>query len=193
MPRTTYTKSCAQCGAMFTTIDPRQRFCRRACLHAHQSQLFADRVTSFARARQDRARKIVATVAIIASVGLGMLATVEPDGFPLVPAATSAETRNSELEVPATIGDLVDHSTTAVFLAPDYGLALMYYGGFAGTPWPDAADAERTLQSIRRARGATFFVVTDMSAWAARPELHAFLKQYPLVAADRDFRVYDIR
>jgi very-short-patch-repair endonuclease len=45
MPRTTYTKSCAQCGATFTTIDPRQRFCRRACLHAYQSSLFADRVT----------------------------------------------------------------------------------------------------------------------------------------------------
>ena len=60
-----------------------------------------------------------------------------------IPYASYREVRNSlyqtHFEEPAVareIGELIHHSSRAVYVASYYGLPLEYYGEFGGAPWP---------------------------------------------------------
>jgi hypothetical protein len=105
--------------------------------------------------------------------------------------------------VASRVGDLVGHSTRVVFLSPNYGLPLQYFGELSGTYWPRRIEYwlyrrsnEREL-SVRERWDALpfvpeYFVVTDFSEFK---EHHADLAQFleascTLVDGSRDYLVY---
>lgn len=105
------------------------------------------------------------------------------------------------------IGETVEHSTRTIFLAWEYGAPLCFFGGLAGTYWPDERDvwahglrgvpplaaAERFARRYERL-GAEFFIVEDMAKWKRQPDLQALLRgRFPVVAERPDFVVFDLR
>jgi hypothetical protein len=84
------------------------------------------------------------------------------------------------------IGDVVDHSSRAVFVAYHYGLPLEYYGQISGMPWPVSIDDpfyrrpdERELSVQERMNGLGFvpeyFIITHFDLFNRK---HQDLKAY---------------
>ena len=165
--------------------------------------LLAHALTSWVRTRQAD----LTSVGVAAATTMIVLAGSQMGAFSIVPPAVPAATVHTEVAVPTQIGKLVHHATGLVFLAPSYGDTLKFYGGVAGTWWPGPADiklaqlegnapksVQAQLDEIRRSQETQFFVVTDMRQWDAQPDLRAYLdSHYPLIASNRDYRVYDLR
>jgi hypothetical protein len=154
--------------------------------------LLADRVLAFVRSRRADMRSIAVAATVALGVLVGFRVSVESIRFGLVPASVPETTRIAESEVPPKIGTLLHQSTRLAFLAPSFGETLRFYGGVDGTLWPETNDAQTTLAEIRR-KGAEFFVVTDLRAWGADPDLRHSVTRYPLLASGRNFLVYDLR
>jgi hypothetical protein len=135
---------------------------------------------------------------------------VAPVALLLVLGAASAREVRSELgaqrfESPAVareIGDLVQHSSRVVFLAPYYGMPLQYHGEFTGAYWP------RSVTYYLERRGAPaltiderlanlgfapeYFVITDFSEFDRNhADLQEYLPQHwTLVADTKQYRIY---
>ncbi len=45
-----------------------------------------------------------------------------------------------EVKVAQEIGEIVNHSPTTIFLAPNYGLPMVYHGEMSGKNWPQSGD-----------------------------------------------------
>lgn len=111
-----------------------------------------------------------------------------------VPYVAYREVRNSlyqiHMEDPAVareIGELINHSPRAVYVANYYGVPLEYYGEFGGAPWPvriedefyrQPGEQERTVQQRLDALSFTpeYFVITDFQLFfRLHQDLQAFL------------------
>lgn len=113
-----------------------------------------------------------------------------------------ADARRHRAQAPV-IGDLVDHSTEAVALAPAYGRPLSYEGNLSASAWPTQGDfrfralqgqARRTTAEQLDAVTADWFIVTDFRELAAQPELEELLdRRARLVARTPGYLVYDLR
>jgi hypothetical protein len=84
------------------------------------------------------------------------------------------------------IGEHVDHSSKAVFVAYHYGLPLEYYGQISGTPWPVSIDdpfyrrpdeKELTVRTRLNGLGFTpeYFIITHFDLFKRK---HQDLKAY---------------
>jgi hypothetical protein len=102
------------------------------------------------------------------------------------------------------IGQLVAHDTKVLFLDAEYGFAMMYHAEISGDSWPNrddlaaeaidgrpAIDAETRFARDYEAWHPSYFIVTDLGALAAAPDLQAMLaaRATPVGITDR-YRVY---
>ena len=91
------------------------------------------------------------------------------------------------------IGESVGHSQRVVFLSPDWGTPLRYYGEIGGRYWPsrfevgmyrplgargisDSAAEQRLAAFSEQIGGAEFFVVTDLEEFARQQDLRSLLE-----------------
>ena len=102
------------------------------------------------------------------------------------------------------IGELTEHDTKVVFLDAEYGYPLMYHGQLSGDAWPngdDLAAEEVTGEAALTAEARflrdyadfapRFFVVTDLAALAASPDLQDMLARRARVVRQTDrYHVY---
>ena len=98
------------------------------------------------------------------------------------------------------IGNCVAHSAKTVFLAPDYGNSLMYYGGVAGTWWPyryampyPPERIQENLDRLIAQQSPEYFIVTAIGEFEQEPNLQKALAKYPLVLSTDACRVFDLR
>jgi hypothetical protein len=109
------------------------------------------------------------------------------------------------------IGDAIGHSQRVVFLAPDWGAPLRYYGEFAGRYWPTRFEvgmyrplgesgipdttAEARLASVsRELGGAEFFVATDLQELDRQSDLRDLLEaRYPVRGRTSSYVIYELR
>jgi hypothetical protein len=116
--------------------------------------------------------------------------------------------QKNERAIAPKIGDIVGHSTRLVYLSISGGFPLFYYGQVAGA---EVMVRNALLETyLERRTGVEsqaelvnpdnlgfvpeFFVVTELLEFKRRPELGAFLDaNYPLIANELDFRIYDLR
>ncbi len=113
----------------------------------------------------------------------------------------------------AEIGELVGHSPTTIFSAPDFGYPLLYHGRLDGEYWP-TPDMMAWWQSRGRTEahlgGATtrrelfdnwyseaspeYFIVIKSEGWKEDRQLRRLLsRNFPKVARDRDYVVFDLQ
>jgi len=106
-------------------------------------------------------------------------------------------------EIAQEIGEIVDHSSQTVYLAPYYGLPLQYYGELSGSYWPRRItywlyrrpdERERTIEERLNAVGFSpeYFVITDFEEFNRH---HTDLKEFlanrcSLVAASEKYLIY---
>ncbi len=113
----------------------------------------------------------------------------------------------------AEIGELVGHSPTTIFSAPDFGYPLLYHGRLDGEYWP-TPEMMAWWQSRGRTEahlgGATtrrelfdnwyseaspeYFIVIKSEGWKEDRQLRRLLsRNFPKVARDRDYVVFDLQ
>ncbi len=89
-------------------------------------------------------------------------------------------------QVAQEIGEIVDHSSYVVYLAPYYGMPLEYYGELSGVYWPRGTAQRTSGHSENRELGITerihaldfppeYFVITDFDEFGNH---HVDLKQF---------------
>jgi hypothetical protein len=102
------------------------------------------------------------------------------------------------------IGELTAHDTRALFLDTEYGYALMYHGQISGDSWPNrddlaaeaidgrpAVDAETRYLRDYGEWGPRYFVITDLGALEASPDLQNMLERRATAVRITDrYRVY---
>ena len=120
-----------------------------------------------------------------------------------------------ELKMAEEIGDIVDHSTSTVFLTSDFGRSLTYHGILSGLPWPISLSLrERKETGIAipdedelfnlnyltiRTHGKyvqctpDFFIVTDFGEFEQQQSLKKFLStNFPILARNEDYVIFDL-
>jgi hypothetical protein len=108
-------------------------------------------------------------------------------------------------EVAREIGEIVNHSTRTVWLAPMYGVPLQYYGELTGAYWPRRINywlyrlpGERELSIEERLNALDFspeyFVIIDFHEFNKHhSDLKEFLKiNYSLIAGSDKYLIYGI-
>lgn len=105
------------------------------------------------------------------------------------------------------IGEVIGHSARAIYLAEDYGKALIYHGEFSGVGWPTSnliRDMHRTdrrplesvadFEELARKRQAEFFVVTAVKDFDSQAELKEHVTGiYPVLARTDRFIVFRLK
>lgn len=121
-----------------------------------------------------------------------------------------------EILVAEEIGDYVRHSTKNVFLTPDFGRILAYYGKFAGLPWPTSqsfyarkvrgergSDIEKDFASDHMIIGyqgkfieytPDYFIITDFLEFEIQSDLREHLTEnFPILVKNKDYIIFDMR
>jgi len=103
----------------------------------------------------------------------------------------------------ATVGDLLDHRSSAIALTQDYGSRLQYYGWTTATIWPATGDINASYLRGGKfnfndafpniVRKKTFFLVTDFDELNKQPDLEAKLLTYPIYAEGEGYTIYQLR
>lgn len=129
----------------------------------------------------------------------------------LLAAGTSVTARlrvpdfSTKVSLAMQIGQVVSHSRETIFLAPDYGRWLMYYGEMSGDAWPywyDIRDeaiwsgtrhsTQERFDLMMRRGNSEYFVVADRDEYARQPELRKILVNYPVIFENADCLIYDV-
>ncbi|MCP4371355.1 MAG: hypothetical protein GY797_25045 [Deltaproteobacteria bacterium] len=110
------------------------------------------------------------------------------------------------IETAREIGELVDHSPSALYLDPYYGKTLQYYGEISGRWWPDSfqlranslsgkpiMQAEERFEVLSSNQSPEYFIVTHLRGLEQQQDLKQFLSQFPIVAQNRDYIIYDLK
>jgi hypothetical protein len=111
-----------------------------------------------------------------------------------------------KVAIEEAIGEQVRHSTKTIFLSGDYGVPLEYHGVLCGTSWPLAWDLEWERLAGRPALGAAerftrwyapaapqYFIVEDVRALAAQPDLARLLSRFPIVSKHNDYVIFALQ
>lgn len=118
------------------------------------------------------------------------------------PLSTDGSPHTSEA---TSIGAVTGHTPHALFLSPDDGSGLKYFGQMAGDLYPSRWDraydalqgetlaADDTLLSQYRENGSQWFVAENSYLKASSSSLREALGQYPVALRTSDFVVYDLR
>jgi hypothetical protein len=109
-------------------------------------------------------------------------------------------------EIAQEIGQIVDHSSRVVYVAPGYGTPLEYYAELSGEYWPrrisdtDGALGIARERTIEERLGALdfapeYFVITDLEEFKKHhTDLKEFLvENYPLLAKSDNYLIYRVR
>lgn len=113
---------------------------------------------------------------------------------------------SSEIERNERVGEAVLHSTNTIFLAPDDGKPLMYYGKIAGQYWPywyDIRDEklwgipaklpQERLEELGQGIDPEYFIVTDFKELETQSDLKQYLSQtYPILVSNSDYLIYKL-
>ena len=130
-----------------------------------------------------------------------------------IAAGTSVQARrrvpnfDHQIAISQTIGEHVRHSMRVLFLTPDYGHPLMYYGQLSGRYWPywyDIRDeklygpsprsAEERYAKMTVHESFDFFVVTDLEELRRQADLLSLLRsRFRLLEEGDGYLVYDLR
>ena len=108
-------------------------------------------------------------------------------------------------EIAQEIGQIVDHSSRVVYVAPAYGTPLEYYAEISGEYWPRRiSDTDRILeyereQSVEQRLAAldfapSYFVITDFDEFNRHhTDLKEFLADnYPILAETDNYLIYRV-
>jgi len=108
-------------------------------------------------------------------------------------------------EIAQEIGQIVDHSSRVVYVAPAYGTPLEYHAEISGEYWPRRiSDADRVLghereQSVEQRLAAldfapSYFVITDFDEFNRHhTDLKEFLADnYPILAETDNYLIYRV-
>jgi 4-amino-4-deoxy-L-arabinose transferase-like glycosyltransferase len=124
-----------------------------------------------------------------------------------IQAERRQQTSDAQIYLAQAIGDMVNHSTKTLYLAPEQGHSLLYYGEFSGRYWPyryDIRDEELWLGRITSAEerfeylSATFqpeyFIVADRDEFTAQPELKQLLvSRFPVMMETSDYVIFALK
>jgi hypothetical protein len=123
---------------------------------------------------------------------------------------------DENVRIAKEIGERVGHSSNTIFLTPDFGRVLAYYGELSGLPWPTSDSL-----NIRRLRGTKvpnikedftpenitilyhgkfikyspdFFIITAFDELDNQTDLKNFLKSnFPVFAESDDYLIFDLK
>jgi hypothetical protein len=119
----------------------------------------------------------------------------------------AADLGSHQIPVDQTVGELLQHSSRCVFVAPEYAKPLEYYGLVAGDRLPSQADngsiaatggsvpdAAPTIDAAVRAVNARWLVVTDLAEWSSDAAYRAAVAQrFTLYRAGPGYLIYEIQ
>jgi 4-amino-4-deoxy-L-arabinose transferase-like glycosyltransferase len=114
------------------------------------------------------------------------------------------------------IGEYVGHSTNTLFLTPEFGRVLTYYGEFAGLPWPTSVslygrrvrgervpdiDEDFTPDHVTLLYQGTFvkytpdfFIITAFDEFDSQVELKRYLySNFPVLVQNNKYLIFDLR
>ena len=105
------------------------------------------------------------------------------------------------------IGEDVGHSTKTIFLAPNYGLPIIYHGELAGRSWPRREDfqkyrlegrraltVEERFNTLRAKYSPEYFIVTDPREFRSQVDLRDFLAtNFPILSRNPSYIIFDLR
>ena len=116
------------------------------------------------------------------------------------------EVANTSINLAQEIGNTINHSTKTIYLAPEQGHSLLYYGEFSGRYWPyryDIRDERMWLgysisvkdrfEALQMAIEPEYFIVTDFVEFAAQPELKQFVaSQFPIFMETEEYIIFSL-
>jgi hypothetical protein len=104
------------------------------------------------------------------------------------------------------IGDVVGHSTKAIFLTYAYGKPLRFHGQVAGNNWPNGGDFRAYQMSGLPIQGTEerfkalskdsyeYFIVTDFQEFEQQQDLKQLLtRNFPLLVKNQGYLIFDLR
>jgi hypothetical protein len=117
------------------------------------------------------------------------------------------EVDRDQVTIAEKIGQLVGHTTKALFLSYAYGELLEYHGELYGIEWPSNSDmqaermrghavppVEERFRDFEANYSPQYFIVTQMDEFQQQPELRDLLtKHFPLLARDDRYLIFDLR
>ncbi len=117
------------------------------------------------------------------------------------------EVDRDQVTIAEKIGQLVGHTTKALFLSYAYGELLEYHGELYGIEWPWNSDmqaermrghrvppVEERFRDFEANYSPQYFIVTQMDEFKQQPELRDLLtKRFRLLARDDRYLIFDLR
>jgi len=111
-----------------------------------------------------------------------------------------------EIKVAREIGEIVNHSTRTIFLAPAYGSPLRYYGQLFGTCWPQhrdlearklrrlkALDVQTHLEHLTKKWSPEYFIVADLDDFDRQKDLKRLLtNKFSIIAQSDKYLIFDL-
>lgn len=113
----------------------------------------------------------------------------------------------SKIMLAEEIGEQVQHSTSTVYLASDYGLSLEYHGELSGEPWPlvsdlewerlagvSVMDAEQRFTDLFAIDSPDYFIILDLGEFDQQIDLKEFLtRNYPVISDSAHYIIFDLK
>lgn len=143
------------------------------------------------------------------AVGLTLVivAYISIDGLSrYLPTTTISPQLAQQVEAAQEIGSLVEHSTETIYLSPNYGAYLKYYGEIAGYNWPTRWDfyaalvagkpeksVEQRFNDITSLYPTRYFIITDFEEYEVQTDLADYLESnFALLKQTPDYLIYDL-
>lgn len=148
-----------------------------------------------------------ATLGIILLAGACVVLTTVVSLYEVEVRNPNTADYESKIEMYQEIGRIVDHSSSTLVSAPDYGLPLMYHGWLSGAAWPNdwetraeqlesspQTDIEERFNALDVEYAPTYFVIVrDFWHFEEQKILRGFLAdRYHVVAEGEDYWVFDL-
>jgi 4-amino-4-deoxy-L-arabinose transferase-like glycosyltransferase len=113
----------------------------------------------------------------------------------------------ADIQLSKEIGEIVNHSTRTIMLAPHGGRSYRYHGQFSGTTWPTRGDenaeglyglpklsVEKRVQLLGGDGRADYFIVVNFEETKYQQDLTDYLtSNYPIIAENDRYLVFDLR
>jgi len=123
-----------------------------------------------------------------------------------LPTTITTEEQRRSVQVAQEIGERLEHTSQAIYLTSDSGMALQYFGELAGSGWPNIASlsisriagrpqltVEERLRQIMANGDYRYFVVTSKREFELHTDLVKYLDDhYPILAQTDDYIIYDL-
>lgn len=100
----------------------------------------------------------------------------------------------TELATWEEIGQVIGHQPGLISLTTDYGYPLEYYGWQNTELWPASIDYKNIEKEfVLRAKGKSYFLITDFKELANQPDLLVYLQaRFPVIAEKNTYILFDL-